>query len=109
MRNCTPTTATLSEALAETVTVLETELLFAGVDIDIVGGMVSATLFTVTDTAVAVPLFPVASRATALRLWVPFVVLVVSQLRLKGEAVFSAPKFAPSRRNCTPTTQTLSE
>src|SRR2546427_4090174 len=39
--NCTPATAMLSDAVAETVTVPDTELFAAGVVIDAVGGVVS--------------------------------------------------------------------
>src|SRR5262245_59813501 len=56
-----------------------------------------------------VALLPAASRATAAKVWGPFPTMVVFQLVENGAAVSSAPKFAPSRRNCTPATPTLSE
>src|SRR5207237_122816 len=66
--NCTPTTPTLSVALAETVTMPETVAPAAGAVIDTVGGVVSAT---VTLTAAAVAVLPAASRATAVRVCSP--------------------------------------
>lgn len=73
-RNCTLATATLSVALADTVTLdpLTVEPL-AGAVILTVGGVVSAggTLSTVTFTTVDVVVLPAASRATAVRLWAP--------------------------------------
>ena len=63
--NWTPTTPTLSEALAETVTVPATVAPVAGAVIETVGGVVS--FITVTLTGAAVPRFPAASRATAVR------------------------------------------
>src|SRR5207245_11801146 len=66
--NCTPTTPTLSVALAETVTAPDTEALAAGAVIDTAGGVVSGTgLFTVTLTAAEVALLPAASRAAAVK------------------------------------------
>ena len=59
-------------------------------------------------TAADVAVFPAASRATAIACE-PFVVLVVSHETEYGAAVSSAPRATPSRRNCTPTTPTLSE
>jgi hypothetical protein len=53
--NWTPTTPTLSEAVAETVTVPEMLAPLDGADSEIVGAVVSVTaLVTVTDTAVDV-------------------------------------------------------
>src|SRR5262249_41324206 len=62
--NCTPTTPTLSDALADTVTVPSTVAPLDGAVIETVGGMMSG-LFTVTATAVEVVLLPAASRALA--------------------------------------------
>src|SRR3989475_11262940 len=63
--SCTPTTPTLSVALAETVTVPATVTPAAGAVIDTVGGVVS--LKTVTLTAAAVAAVPAASPAPAVR------------------------------------------
>src|SRR3989344_4736688 len=52
---------------------------------------------------------PAASRATALMVWVPLVAVVVFHAREYGAMVSSAPTFAPSTLNCTPTTPTLSD
>src|SRR5437016_5454365 len=67
------------------------------------------TLLTVTVTALAVVRFPAASRAIAVSVCEPLLVLVVFQETEYGDAVTSAPKFAPSSWNCTPTTPTLSD
>ena len=64
---------------------------------------------TVTLTTDEVVTLPAASRATALRLWAPLVVVVVFHEILYGAVVSSAPRLAPSSLNCTPTTPTLSE
>src|SRR5436309_13424779 len=69
-----------------------------------VGGM----LFTVTLTVVAVAVLPAASRATAVRVWVALVAVVVFHERAYGAVVISAPRLAPSSLNWTPTTPTLS-
>src|SRR5712691_1367979 len=45
----------------------------------------------------------------AVRRWAPLATVVVFQDIEYGEDVFSAPKFAPSSRNWTPATPTLSE
>jgi hypothetical protein len=63
----------------------------------------------VTVTAVDVVWLPAASRARAVRVCVPLAAAVVSQEMEYGDAVSSAPRLAPSRRNCTPATPTLSE
>ena len=72
--NWTPTTPTLSEALALSVIVAPTVALFAGAVTDTVGGVVSGTLVfdTVTDTAPDVAVFPAASRALAVITCEPF-------------------------------------
>src|SRR5207302_8784960 len=61
--NCTPTTPTLSEALALTVIVLPTVLPDVGAVIATAGAVVPFE--TVTVTAVEVATFPAASRARA--------------------------------------------
>ena len=73
--NCTPATPTLSEALAETVTVPETVAPEVGDVMLTVGAVVSETV-TLTEADVAVLLAP--SRAMALTVWVPAVAVVVS-------------------------------
>src|SRR5205807_5439648 len=65
-------------------------------------------LFTVTETAVALPRFPAASRATAVSVCEPLPAVVVSQVVVYGAAVTSPPRLAPSNWNCTPATPTLS-
>src|SRR2546427_11764833 len=65
-------------------------------------------LSTVTLTALAGAVLPAASRATAVRLWEPLATRVVFHEREYGAAVTSAPRFAPSSLNWTPTTSTLS-
>src|SRR5438874_7400016 len=106
--NWTPTTATLSDAVADTVTfVPATVAPLAGAVIDTVGG-VPSTLLTVTLIAADVVELPAASRATAVSVWTPFVVAVVFQVTPYGLVVTSAPRFAPSSLNWTPTTATLS-
>src|SRR5947209_15935339 len=65
-------------------------------------------LSTVTLTAPAGAVFPAASRAMAVKLWEPLATRVVFHEREYGAAVTSAPRFAPSSLNCTPTTPTLS-
>src|SRR5262249_49121967 len=68
-----------------------------------------AALETVTVTVAEVVVFPLVSRARALRTWVPFATVPVSQVIEYGATVSSAPKLLPSRRNCTPATATSSE
>src|SRR5947199_4925930 len=65
-------------------------------------------LSTVTLTALAGAVLPAASRATAVTECAPFAAVEVIQARVYGAAVTSAPRFAPSSLNCTPTTPTLS-
>src|SRR6266545_4752739 len=64
---------------------------------------------TVTVTGADVGALPAASRATAVSVWEPSAAVVVSQETLYGLAVTSAPRFAPSSLNWTPTTPALSE
>src|SRR5437773_3049042 len=72
-----------------------------------VGGVVS--LNTVTVTAAEVVRLPAASRATAVSVCEPLLAVVVFQETEYGAAASSTPRLAPSNRNCTPTTPTLSE
>src|SRR6266850_4262761 len=65
-------------------------------------------LATVTPTGAEVVALPAASRATAVRICGPSERVVESQLTVYGAAVSSAPRTAPSRRNWTPATPTLS-
>ena len=66
-------------------------------------------LATVTVTTADVVEFPAASRARALRPCEPSAAVALSQEVEYGAVVSSVPRFAPSRRNCTPATPTLSE
>src|SRR2546422_317865 len=93
--NCTPTTPTLSVALAETVIVPATVEPAAGALIETVGGALS----TATLTAAAVAVFPAASRATAARGGTASVAVVVVQETAYGAAVASAPRLVPSSLN----------
>src|SRR5712664_4186468 len=104
--NCTPTTPTLSEALAVTVIVPETLAPDAGEVMLTVGAVVS--LNTVTVTGAEVVRLPAASRATAVRVCEPLLAEVVFQETEQGAAVTSTP-LTPSSWNCTPATPTLSE
>ena len=70
---------------------------------------VSMALFvSVNTTAAETVVLPAASRATAVRVWLPSATVVVSQASEYGAAVSSAPRAAPSSRSCTPTTPVLS-
>src|SRR5439155_27233591 len=89
---------------ADTTTVPETVAPGVGEAMATVGGLLS----TVTLTAAAVAVFPALSRATAVRVCAPSHAVVVSHETAYGAAVTSAPRFAPSSWNCTPTTPTLS-
>ena len=104
--NCTPTTPTSSDAVAVIVVVPETVAPSAGALIFTVGAVVS--LETVTVTAVEVVVLPAASRATAVSVCDALVAFLVSHASAYGALVPSAPTFAPSTLNCTPTTLTLS-
>src|SRR5439155_27373878 len=107
-KNWTPATPTLSEAVAVTATGPETVAPLAGAVMLTVGGVVSA-LATVTVTAADVVALPAASRARAVSVCDPLLVVVVFQLTTYGALVPSAPRVAPSRKNWTPATPTLSE
>ena len=107
-RNCTPTTALLSDALALTATAApDTVEPSEGAVTSTDGAVVS--LSTVTSTAALVALLPAASRATAVSWCGPFDTVNVFQTSEYGALVSSTPRFAPSNLNCTPTTATLSE
>src|SRR2546426_887177 len=106
-RNWTPTTPTLSDALALIVVVPETVAPFAGAVRLTVGGVVS--LSTVPVTAAAVAVLPAASRATAVNVCDALLAVVVSHAIAYGAVVSSTPRLAPSSRNWTPTTPTLSD
>src|SRR5207237_10190088 len=54
-------------------------------------------------------LLPAASRATAVRVCEPLSDVLVPTETEYGALVSSAPSGAPSTKNCTPTTPTLSE
>src|SRR5439155_4970281 len=71
--NCTPTTPTLSLALAETVTVPDTVAPGVGEAMEMVGGVLS----TVTLTAAEVVWLPAPSRATAVTLCEPLLAVVL--------------------------------
>src|SRR6185295_1814733 len=105
--NCTPTTPMLSEAVADTAIAPATVAPGAGAVTATVGAVVSV-LLTVTVTAADVVVLPAASRATAVSVCVPLTTEVVFQVWLYVLAVSSAPRFAPSTLNWTPTTPTLS-
>src|SRR5207249_12302922 len=101
--NCTPATPTLSEALADTVTVPETVDPLAGAVMDTVGGVVSAAVvLTVTLTGEEVLRFAAASRALAVGLWAAFDAVVVFDDAVYGVAVASEPSLGRSRWNWRP-------
>src|SRR5687768_802335 len=100
-KNCTPVTAVSSSALALTVIVPETVSPEAGELMLTVGGVLS--LATVTVTGADVVRLPAASRATAVRVCEPLVVVLVFHGAEYGAVVTSVPAL-PSRKNCTPTT-----
>ena len=62
-----------------------------------VGGVVSFETVTATEADVLV--LPAASRATALRVWLPSAAVVVFHVTAYGAAVSSAPRAPPSSRN----------
>src|SRR5206468_15417 len=107
-RNCTPATPTLSEAEALTVVDPDTVAPDAGAEMLTEGGVVSA-FETVTLTGDEVVRLPAASRAVAVRVSVPTRRAAELQEIEYGDDVSSEPTLAPSTRNCTPATPTLSE
>src|SRR5258706_11846751 len=104
--SCTPATPTLSVAFAVTVTVAETFAPPAGAMMDTDGGV--ASFDTVTVTTADVVTLPAASRATAIRAWLPLAVPGGFQGAGEGEGGSSAPRLAPSSLDCTPPPPTLS-
>src|SRR5436190_621318 len=99
-RNCTPTTPTLSEALAVTLVVPPTVAPETG-EVMLTVGCVLAAL-PVSVTAAEVVRLPAASRATAVSVCEPLLAVVVFQETEYGAAASSTPRLAPSSRNCTP-------
>ena len=78
--NWTPTTPTLSEAIADTAIVAETVEPSAGFVRETAGGTVSgAALLTVKETGEDAAWLPAASRAAAVNVCEPFAAAVVSQ------------------------------
>src|SRR5712671_3109764 len=104
----TPTTPTLSAAVAVRVTAVPfTVAPAAGAVTETVGGVTS--LLTWTDTGAEVVELPAPSRATAASACTPLATPIVLQLTLYGLAVSSAPiVVVPSSTNRTPTTAMLS-
>src|SRR5438034_5281089 len=76
-----------------------------------VGGVVSGggPFETLTVTGAEVVRLPAASRATAVKVCEPLTTAVVLKEAEYGAAVSSAAIGAPSAKNCTPATPTLSE
>src|SRR6202008_2909062 len=97
-RNCTPATATLSPAVAVRLVVPDTVAPAAGAVTDTVGGVMSG-LLTVIETAAEGVVSPLVSRATALMLWSPLPTVRLSQVKVYGAVVSSAPTLLPSTRN----------
>jgi hypothetical protein len=85
------------------------EVIVVGLAERVTVGVVTPMLLTVTFIDPDVPIFPAASRATAVSAWEPFEAEVVFQVILCGLVVSSAPRLAPSSLNCTPTIPMLSE
>src|SRR5204862_6057358 len=110
-KNCTPATPTLSEAFAVTGIVPETVAPLAGELMLTVGGVVSGggPFETLTVTGAEVVRLPAASRAIAVKVCEPLLAVVVSTDTEYGAVVSSAAIGAPSAKNCTPATPTLSE
>ena len=104
-RNCTPATATLSDASAVTVTVPESFAPELGAVIPTLGAVVSTVMFVAAEVVV----LPAASRAIAVKVCAPLLVAAGFHEIEYGAAVVSAPRLAPSRRNWTPTTPTSSD
>jgi hypothetical protein len=100
----------LSDALAVICIVAFTLAPEEGAVTVTVGCVVSGTVFeTVTATGADVALLPAASRATAVSVCVPLLVVVVFHETEKGATTSSVPRAAPSRRNLTPATPVLSD
>jgi hypothetical protein len=73
------------------------------------GGGGGGVLATVTITLALVALLPAASLATALSVCEPLLAVVVFHDAEYGDEVSRLPRLAPSTRNCTLATATLSE
>jgi hypothetical protein len=108
-KNCTPATATLSVAVACTVSDPEMVAPFAGLVTFTVGGVVSGAAFDVVIfTPTLVVSFPPTSRARADNVCEPFAVEALFQEMEYGAVVSSLPMGDPSSRNCTPAIPRLS-
>src|SRR4051812_43370058 len=88
--NCTFATPWLSLAVALSVTEPATVAVFSG-DVTVAVGGTMSTLNTLTTTGADVVTLPTRSRATAVRVWLPFDVSVEFHDTLYGLAVSSAP------------------
>src|SRR5262245_49337871 len=97
-RNCTPTTARLSLAVAVSVTVPLTVAASAG-DVNDTTGATVSTLSTETPTADEVVVLPAASRATAVTACGPSATVALFHEIEYGGAVSSEPTLVPSTRN----------
>ena len=106
-RNCTLATPTLSLAVAVTVTEPDTVDPLAGAEIATVGSVVSA-LLTVTATAGETSRCRQRRAPPRSACEEPFVADDVFHTTLYGDVVSGAPRSAPSSRNCTLATPTLS-
>src|SRR5262245_27156144 len=106
--NCTPATPTLSDAVAEIVTVPATVVPPVGAVSEIDGAVVSGTVFDVVTPMVATVALPAASRARADRLCDPLDTLAEFHENWNGLAVSSTPTAVPSTSSWTPATPTLS-
>src|SRR5882672_10580993 len=73
------------------------------------GSVGGAALLTVTVMGDEVAVLPAASRARAVKVCAPSTAVRVSQATPYVAVVSSAPSGAPSRKNCTPATPTLSD
>src|SRR4051812_18524304 len=88
-----------------------TVLLFVSWSFDLLTSTIGdalTTFDTVTETVADVVMLPAASRALAESACAPLDTGSVFQAIVNGAAVSSAPSAAPSSRNCTPATPTLS-
>jgi len=99
--NWTPATATLSEALADTVTVPETDAPFAGAVTDAAGGVVFRHGDGNRRRRPAVAGCVPGDRRQHVR---PGAAVLVSQEAESGAVMSSAPRLAPSSLNWTPAT-----
>jgi hypothetical protein len=101
----------LSVAFAAIVTDPLTVAPFAGDVSETFGGVVSPgdAFWTFTVTPAAVVMLPAASRARAVSVWLPLDVVAEFHEIEYGLVMSSVPTFAPSSRNCTPMTATLSD